>query len=168
MAGVLMGLVRLLVGAPAISLPVLNALEAWMAQRRAGAVARLAVIASVARLDGGRDGDEVLLEEHISPANAFTALRTWRRQGGQYVVHDGRFAASWTQQVRPTENGVTFDAQISRWVPAGLRVQVAPDGEVAIENTGFKTNWEGGYSGAIYGRDRPNSICSVAPNTPRV
>jgi hypothetical protein len=157
-AGLLMGLVLLLVGAFAISLPILNALDPWMAQRRAGDVARLAVIASAARLDEARDGDEVLLEGRISRANTFTALRTWRSQGGQYVLHDGKFAASWTQHVRPTENGVTFDAQISRWVPAGLRVQVAPDGEVAIENTDFKTNWEGGYSGAIYGRDLPPLI----------
>lgn len=153
--GLLMGLVLLVVGAWAIGLPISEAVNVRMRQRQADDFARLPVIASVAQFDDASDGDRVLLEGRISPSNTFTALRTWTRQDGRYVMYDGKFAAYWTQHVRPDEGGVIYDSHVIRSVTAGLRVQVAPGTEVTIENADFKTAWERGYSGGIYGRDLP-------------
>lgn len=156
--GLLLGLMLLIVGVWAIGLPIFEAVTAQMIQRRSDETARLPVIASAAQLAEARDGDDVLLEGRISPSNTFAALRTWRRQDGQYVVYDAKFAAYWTQRVRPVEGGVAYDPHVIRSVRPGLRVQVPPGAEVTIENADFKTGWDRGGTGAIYGRDLPPLI----------
>ena len=153
--GVLTGLVLLVVGAWAIGLPIYEAAGAYMTQRRADHVARLPVIVSAAQVDEARDGGEVLIEGRISSSNTFTELRTWKRQDNQYVVYDGKFAAYWRRHVRPAEDGVTYGSHVTRSVPSGLRVQLAPGAEVTIENADFKTGWEHGYVASVYGRDLP-------------
>jgi hypothetical protein len=151
----LVGLVLLGVSGFAIGVPISEAVSRRMLQRRADYVAQLPIISSAAQLAEARDGDEVLLEGRISPSNRFRALRTWARRDNRYVVHDGRFAAYWTQHVRPVEGGVLFDPHVIRSVPSGLRVQVAAEAEVTIQNADFKTEWERGYDGSISGHDLP-------------
>jgi len=155
--GIAIGLLLLTVGAWAIGVPVVEAIGVRKLQRRADEVARLPVIVSAAQLDRARHGDHVLLEAPISPTNAFTALQTWTRQDDKYVVRTGNFAAYWKRRARPVSNGVKYEAQVVRSVPAGLRVQVE-QADVTIENDDFTTGYISGGIEGIYGRDAPPPV----------